>query len=471
MKPASLLLLLACAMTAQDAARPNFILILADDLGSAELGCTGSQRIRTPHIDALRQRGVLFTQAYAGAPVCAPSRCVLLTGRDSPHAQIRDNGELPNPGTGRYGGQRGLAADTPTIASLLRKAGYATGCFGKWGLGGAHPEAKSGHPLKQGFDRFFGYLCQRHAHSYWPEYLDSDFEQITCEGNTEKDGKVWAPDRITEEALAWMRKVHKKPFFLYFPSIIPHLALQAPAELVDRIPPIDGDTPYDGKAYRACARPRATYTAMVQRLDEHVGQLVAEAGKLGVLHNTVFLFMSDNGAAWDLGGYDPQYFRGNGKLRGHKGDVFEGGLRIPLIIATGNEAAAGTTCDTPVSHTDLLPTLCALANTKAAPGEGISLAEALRKDGKLPARESMVWEFPQGNGAQAVRLGNWKGVRQGGKKNADARIALFDLSSDPGEKQNVADQHPEIIERMVKLLGERTPAIIPAWEFPPLKQP
>ena len=464
--------------------QPNIVLILADDLGSAELGCTGSKVLHTPHIDALRARGISFTAAYSGAPVCAPSRCILLTGRDSLHAQIRDNGEMPNqvPRLGasanaadnqtRFGGQRGLQQSTQTLATILRDAGYATGCFGKWGLGGAHPDHLQGHPLHQGFDRFFGYLCQRNAHSYWPEYLESDFERCALDGNSRAQGKTWAPHRITAEALAWMQQVRDQPFLLYFPSIIPHLALQAPEELVAAIPDIPGDSAYDGKrGYQACARPRATYTAMVQRLDEHVGQLVATARNLGILQRTVFIVLSDNGATWDIGGYDPDYFRGNAALRGHKGQVYEGGLRIPFIASLDGATIAASTCTLPVAHQDILPTLCALAGApQPKECEGTSLAAWIIGGAGPSTRAPLAWEFPQGAGAQAVRMGQWKGVRLGGRKNAAAPLALYDLAADPAEAHDVAAAHSDIVAAMLQLLAQRTSATIPDWDFPEVEK-
>jgi arylsulfatase A-like enzyme len=441
---------------------------MADDLGSAELSCTGSEVIKTPHIDALRKDGLLFTRAYAGAPVCAPSRCVLLTGRDLLHAQIRDNAELPNPSKEIYGGQPGLATGTATIARLLKNAGYRTGCFGKWGLGGAHADARSGHPLEQGFDRFFGYLCQRNAHSYWPTYLEDDRARLDLPGNDRTHGDQWAPDLITAKALAWLALDKKRPYFLYFPSIIPHLALQAPADLVQAIPVIKGDAPYTGNAYRSCERPRATYIAMVQRLDHHVGQLVQAVRERGELANTLFIITSDNGATWKLGGYDAPWFRGNAALRGHKGDVFEGGLRVPLIASWSGVTPRGASSDMPIGHVDWLRTISALAGCdEKFSSEGADMSGLLRGEKSSAANpRPLAFEFPQGDGAQAVVLGHWKGVRIGSRKNASAPLQLFDLQADPGEKHDIAASHPDIVAAMSRVLAERTPASRPGWEFP-----
>ncbi|MSR75135.1 MAG: arylsulfatase [Planctomycetes bacterium] len=464
-----LLLLFAGVNCAQESRlQPNIVLVLADDLGSAEFSCTGSKVLQTPHIDALRKNGIMFTQAYSGAPVCAPSRCVLLTGRDSLHAQIRDNHEVRNPSAGLYGGQRALKTGTTTLASLLHAEGYATGCFGKWGLGGSVEEHASGHPLRQGFERFYGYLCQRNAHSYWPAYLDSDATREAFPDNKRSSGTTWAPERITEEALIWMEHVKAKPFFLYFPSILPHLALQAPLDAMASVPPIENDTPYDGKkGYEACERPRATYTAMVQRLDAHVGQLVNKVRSLGLLERTIFIVLSDNGATWELGGYDPVWFRGNGELRGHKGQVYEGGIRVPFIASWAGRTKAGASCALPVAHQDLLPTLCALAGVKSPPtSEGVNLAEWICGKEGPTTRAPLCWEFPQGNGAQAVRMGNWKGVRRNGKKNSAARMELYDLATDPAEANDIAAAHSDIVKAMLALLAQRTLTEFAEWEFP-----
>lgn len=452
---------------AQDVARPNIVFVMADDLGSAELGCTGSTRIKTPHIDALRAEGLLFTRAYAGAPVCAPSRCVLLTGRDLLHAEIRDNAEMPNPEPGNFGGQPGLARGTQTLATLLKGAGYRTGCFGKWGLGGAHAESMDGHPLAQGFERFFGYLCQRNAHSYFPQYLEDDMGRMKLAGNMRTHGNVWAPDLIMAKALEWLGRDKERPFFLYVPSIIPHLALQAPNELVDAIPAIEDDVPYTGKSYQPCARPRATYIAMVQRLDHHVGEIVAAVRARGALSKTLFIITSDNGATWDLGGYDAAWFRGNGELRGHKGQVFEGGLRVPLVASWAGVTPRGGTSDIPVAHVDWMRTIAGLAGINAEfASEGADLGAILRgKADAGHARRALAFAFPQGDGAEAVILGHWKAVRLGGRKNAAAEIQIYDLSTDPAETKDLAREQPELVESVRKILDDRTPAARPAWEF------
>ncbi len=462
-----LFIFLLLPSVAQEASRPNIIMVMADDLGSAELGCTGSQVIKTPHIDALRAEGLLFTRAYAGAPVCAPSRCVLLTGRDLLHAQIRDNAELANPEPGSFGGQPALARGTRTLATLLKDAGYRTGCFGKWGLGGASAESMEGHPLAQGFERFFGYLCQRNAHSYFPQYLEDDMGHMKLAGNMRTHGNVWAPDLITAQALEWLARDKDRPYFLYFPSIIPHLALQAPNALVDAIPPIEGDVPWTGKSYQPCARPRATYVAMVQRLDHHVGELVAAVRARGELKRTLFIITSDNGATWSLGGYDAAWFRGNGTLRGHKGQVFEGGLRVPLIASWAGVTPRNASSDYPVAHVDWMPTLAGLLGVSAQfASEGEDLSTIIRGKKLDRPRRGIAFEFPQGDGAEAVVLGHWKAVRLGGRKNPAAKLQLYDLHADPAETTDRAHEHPELVDSMQKILRDRIPSSRPGWEFP-----
>ena len=454
----------------------NIVLILCDDLGPHDLGCTGSERIATPNLDLLRDQGMLFTQAYSGAPVCAPSRASLLTGHSMGHCQIRDNSEALNLPDGTFGGQRGLAAGTRTLASVLRDAGYATGAFGKWGLGG--PADASGHPLDQGFDRFFGYLCQRNAHNHYPSYLESDRGSVTLEGNSRAlTGAVYAPDRILAEAEAWLGTVASRPFFLYFATALPHLALQAPADAIDRYS--FEENVYDGKGgYLAHDRPRAAYAAMVSQVDAAVGELVAALDARGLREETLILFTSDNGATFALGGYDPGFFRSNGDLRGHKGQLYEGGIRVPLIASWPGRIAVHSMCSEPVIGYDLFPTIlsvAAVAAVAAAPAsDGVNLAPVMLGEVRcetLATRSPLVWEHPSGAGWQAVRDGRWKLVRRQAKDASRAHFELFDLASDPAESRDCAGAEPAVVARLAAVMAERDESPVAAWNYAPLAVP
>jgi len=355
-----------CLLLAQSAAPsaeaptrpPNIVLILADDLGYGELGCYGQKKIRTPHVDRLAAEGMRFTQYYSGAPVCAPARCVLLTGKHLPEAQIRDNRDAQE-GAQEQEGQWPLRAGTVTLASRLHEAGYATGGFGKWGLGNA---TNSGYPCALGFDTFYGYYCQRVAHSYFPPYLNHNdrrevlnqppvpghFQVPTAARTAPVDyarfqGRIYAPDRILEEALQFVREHREGPFFLYLPFVEPHVAMQPPPASVAKYPEAWDSEPYLGdKGYTPHPRPHAGYAAMISDLDAHVGAVMAELQALGIDQNTLVLFTSDNGPTHDVGGVDTQFFDSTAGLRGRKGSVFEGdcGYRSsPAGLATLRRAA------------------------------------------------------------------------------------------------------------------------------------
>lgn len=376
-----ILVLIACLSAlapAQDAPRgPNVVLIYADDLGYAELGAYGQERIRTPNIDRLAAEGMRFTQYYSGSPVCAPSRCVLLTGRHTGHAAIRGNFEVP--GTRWHDpespeGQAPMPADEITLAERLKSRGYTTGAFGKWGLGGPGSE---GHPCYQGFDHFYGYLCQRVAHNYYPTHLWRNHDVDILPGNTffrsaqkidapldNEDaynqrfrGKHYAPTEIAQEMLMWLDASDDKPFFLYYAPIIPHLALQAPQEWVDRYPAEWDDKHYLGNAgYLPNARPRATYAAMISYLDDVVGRILAHLDESGLSEDTIVLFTSDNGPSW-VGGVDLAFFGSAGPWRGRKAELWEGGIRVPLIARWPGHIAPASTSDLPCVAYDLAPTV------------------------------------------------------------------------------------------------------------------
>jgi arylsulfatase len=447
---------------------PNIVLILADDLGCADLGCTGSRVIGTPSIDRLRREGMLFTQAHSPACVCAPSRCSILTGKAIPHAQIRDNAEFGKMPDGEFGGQAALAAGTETIARALQRRGYATMVAGKWGLGG--PGEPQGHPLEQGFDRFFGYLCQYDAHHHYPAALWDGRERIPLPGNGRTaTGATYAPDLFLSQALEFIDANRERPFFLFFATTVPHLALQAPEAEIERFRAKFAaagvaDPPYEGqRGYLPCPSPRATYAAMVSRFDRDVGRLVARIDELGLGSDTLIVLTSDNGGTFDVGGFDPAFFRSNGALRGAKCSLWQGGVRVPLIARRTGAVPANAACDLPVVGYDLFPTFLALAGAASdARVDGIDLGPALR--GSPPTnRPAIAWEDPVGKGTQAVRDGN--AVRRKVRVPDETTVELFDLAVDPGEGTDVAAANPEVVARLVAIMDARTPSSRAAWNF------
>ena len=466
--PAILFVLLAAVSpgTAQRPAKapPNLVLILADDLGYGEVGCYGQTKIRTPRIDALAAEGLRFTRAYCGAPTCAPSRCVLLTGRASPRAAIRGNREI------KPEGQEPLPAAEVTIAEVLAERGYVSAACGKWGLGAV---GSSGDPNAQGFDHFFGYICQRQAHNLFPPhlwldgrklYLDNpDFSPHQKQPEGEVDASRWhgreaASDRILDDALGFIRRHRDRPFFLYLPLVEPHLALQPEPEWVDRYPREWDETPYRGEnGYLPHPRPRAAYAALISQLDDRVGRVVSLIDSLGLAEDTLIVFTSDNGPTHDVGGVDTRFFESTGGLRGRKGSLFEGGIRVPFIARWKGRIRPGTQTAQVTAFQDLLPTFAELGGRPhEGPTEGLSFSSAFERAPEAAARR-LVFEFFEYGGQQAVIEGRWKAVRQQLHKG-NTTIQLFDLDADPAEARDLAGDHPEIVVEMDRILGaERTP--------------
>ena len=469
----------------QEERPPNVVLIMADDLGLAELGCTGSERIETPNIDRLRERGMLFTQAYSGSTVCAPSRCTLLTGLHTGASQIRDNGETPNfsgdpgtPGTeelsgwtqppagGWWGGQRGMVKGTETIATALKRRGYATYMAGKWGLGG--PKLGS-MPTDHGFDGFIGYLCQRNAHNFYPTYIVEDGDQVLLDGNDRGlTGRHYSTDLMVDRATAFIRDHADEPFFLYYATPVPHLALQVPDDSLAAYAGRWEETPYQGgKGYLPNATPRATYAAMVSRFDRNVGLMMDALEKAGVADDTLVIVTSDNGSTFGIGGYDPPFFDGTGGHRGHKCNLYEGGIRVPLIATWPNRIKAGSSDDTPVANWDLMPTILSLAGVApTSEVNGIDVSPLLLSRGPAPERDHLYWEYHAGGGLQAVRMNRWKGVRNGVHRDADVPVELYDLEIDPTESSDVASDHPEIAAQILEIMRkEHSVSAVPGWNF------
>jgi arylsulfatase A len=437
--------------------KPNVILILADDLGYAELGCYGQKKIRTPNLDRMAAQGLRFTQFYAGSPVCAPSRCALMTGKHGGHAAIRDNREF------KPEGQEPLPVGEVTVADLLRKQGYDTAAIGKWGLG---PPGSEADPNKRGFDLFFGYNCQRHAHNHYPTYLWRNDKRVELEGNTGgATGKQYSHDLLEAEALKFIREHKDGPFFLYLPFTVPHVAIQAPDDDILAMYKGKWDDPaYDGKkGYQPHPSPRAGYAAMVTRLDRSVGRVLDLLRDLGLEDNTLVLFTSDNGPTHDkVGGSDSEFFESAGPLRGLKGSVYEGGIRVPCLARWPGRVKAGSVSDLPAYFPDLLPTFLDVAGAADAVPKGLdghSIApELFGQAEKQKRHEYLFWEFAGYGGQQAVRLGDWKGVRRDLQKGK-AKLQLYDLAADVGEKNDVADQHPDVVRRLEKILDtDRVPS-------------
>jgi len=473
---------------AEPAKRPNIVFILADDLGYGDIGPFGQKIIRTPMLDRLAAEGMKFTQHYAGNAVCAPSRCVLLTGKHPGHAFVRDNKEIGDWYSGE--GQFPIPATETTLASVLKSAGYATGAFGKWGLGGV---GSSGDPLKHGFDHFFGFNDQRQAHNYYPQYLVENDHRLPLPGNsnvvTKVGGKLpadadssspaayanftghqYAPDGYTERALQFIRDHKDKPFFLYYPTVVPHLALQVPEDSLAEYKGKLDDKPYrGGNGYLPHQYPRAAYAAMITRLDRDIGRMLDLIQDFGLAENTIVIFTSDNGAVYPLAGTDPEYFQSNGKLRGYKGGMYEGGIREPLIVRWKGHVPAGKTSELVTGFEDWFPTLLALAGVADADQknrDGISFAPTLLGQ-KQPERPFLYRESPGYGGQQMVRVGDWKLVKRNllgtPQKPAAPITELYNLATDPSEARNVAAAHSDIVVRLETIMRQQHTA---SKEFP-----
>ena len=464
--------------------KPNIIFILADDLGYGELGCYGQEKIETPNIDKLAEGGIQFTQHYSGAPVCAPARCGLLTGQNSGSAYIRGNDEWGSRGnTNNYRamiadstleGQRPMPANTVTIAKLLKNAGYKTGMTGKWGLGAPNTESI---PTTQGFDFFCGYNCQRQAHTYYPVHLYKNENRLHLNNDTvaphTKLGKdedpnniesyakynlnEYAPDVMFDEMISFIEENKDNPFFVYWASPIPHVALQAPQKWVDYYAEKFGEEePYMGNiGYFPHPKPRAGYAAMISYLDENVGLLIKKLKEEGIYDNTLIVFTSDNGPTY-AGGVDAEWFNSAGifnNSRGWtKGYVHEGGIRVPMIASWPDRIEPGQKSDHISAFCDVLPTLCEIAGEDIPENiDGISYLPTLLNDNSQKKHEYLYWEFPQYNGQQAVRMGDWKAIRKNIQKG-NLEIELYNLKNDIKEENNVAAEHPEIVKKIEQIM-------------------
>jgi len=450
---------------------PNIILIMADDLGYRELGSYGQEIIRTPNLDKLAEEGMRFTQYYAGSPVCAPSRCVLLTGQHTGHAFVRDNYELGGYTDEDEGGQLALPPGTLTIGSMLKDKGYTTAIIGKWGLGGP---GSDGIPNKQGFDYFYGYLCQKQAHNFYPSHLWENEQWDTLnnnffmahqafEGDPENledfkkySGEDYSMDKMMEKAEIFINDNMQKPFFLYLPLTVPHLALQVPDESLEEYIGQFPDSAYLGnKGYLPHPYPRAAYAGMITRMDAEIGKLLHLLEEKGMADNTVIIFTSDNGPTYGgIGGSDTEFFKSAGELRGLKGSVYEGGIRVPMIIRWNGKVKAGETTNHISGFQDLLPTLAEIAGVQSPEAtDGISFVPLLLGN-EQAEHDYMYWEFPAYGGQQALRYGKWKAVRQRLKKSPAAPIQLYNLEDDIGETKDVSDKNPELVAKIYSMMKD-----------------
>jgi arylsulfatase A-like enzyme len=430
--------------------KPNIIYLMADDLGYGDVGCFGQRQIKTPHIDRLAAEGLRFIQAYAGAPVCAPSRCALMTGMHTGHCRIRGNSK------------QSLEAQDVTVAKVLKSAGYATALVGKWGLGG---EGTPGVPTREGFDFFYGYIDQTMAHNYYPSFLVRNEQREKLRNVVPNEGRFgqgvasekleYSAALMQQEALKIIEQNKDKPFFLYYSPTLPHANNEAHAiEVPDLGIYKDKDWP----------TPQKEYAAAITLLDTYVGQIMQRLKRLGIDGDTIVFFTSDNGPHQE-GSNDPKFFASSGPLRGIKREVYEGGIRVPMIVRWPGKVASGRTSNQVWAFWDFLPTAAELAKASAPQDiDGISVAPTIM--GK-PLQQTqhlyLYWEFHERGFKQAIRMGAWKAVRLGTRQP----IELYDLGRDVGETKNLADQNPEVIKRMASLFTTaRTDS--PDW---PIREP
>ncbi|NLR93440.1 arylsulfatase [Flammeovirga agarivorans] len=443
--------------TAQQEKKPNIIYILADDLGYGDLSSYGQTKFTTPNIDALAESGLKFTQHYCGSAVCAPSRSSLMTGQHTGHTPIRGNKEIEGEG------QVSLPAASFTIAELLKEEGYVTGAFGKWGLGFVNHE---GDPNKQGFDEFFGYVCQAAAHRYYPEYIWHNDQKVFLEGNDWTNTVTYAPDVIQEATLDFIENNKDNTFFAYVPFILPHAELISPedsilakykgkypetAYTVDNKYTSDYGPNIQKHMYCSQEIPHAAFASMINRLDNYVGQIVAKVEELGIADETIIMFASDNGPH-KAGGADPTFFNSGGNLRGIKRDLYEGGVRTPFIIKWPGKIKAGSTTDHVSAFWDILPTFADIVGKgDRFDVDGISFYPTMIGKGEQEQHPYLYWELNLKGGRQAVRLGDWKGVRYK-VNNGNSSIELYNIVNDPEESTDVSKENPEVVKEIAGIM-------------------
>ena len=437
-----------------DPQKPYIVYILADDLGYGDLSCYGQTHFKTPHIDQLADHGIKFTQHYSGSTVCAPSRSSLLTGQHTGHTFIRGNKEVSPEG------QHPLAAEVYTLAESLQDAGYVTGAFGKWGLGFPGSE---GDPNNQGFDEFFGYNCQRLAHHYYPYYLRHNQEKTVLEGNEGFNTEQYGPNIIHEKALGFLENNKDNPFFMFYPSLIPHAEMFAPEEYMEKYrgkfepennyQGVDSGERYRKGPYGSQPESHAATAAMIDLLDNQVGDIVDKLKKLGIYENTLIIFTSDNGPHME-GGANPDYFDSNGPFRGYKRDLYEGGIRVPMIAVWEGKIAPGTQTDHLSAFWDIYPTFSEITNAETPDNiDGISFLQALLgNEDQQMKHEYLYWEFHERGGRKALRKGDWKLINYDVLDPEKTTVELYNIATDPGEQNNVAESNPEIVNELTGLM-------------------
>ncbi|WP_084708657.1 arylsulfatase [Hymenobacter norwichensis] len=446
---------------------PNIIFIVADDLGYGDVSCYGQQRFQTPNIDRLATEGMKFTQGYAGTAVCSPSRSSFFTGQHTGHTPVRGNLAV------KPEGQYPLPDSSVIIPQLLKQAGYVTGCFGKWGLGGP---GTSGDPVNKGFDEFFGYNSQTLAHNYYPYHLWHNREKVLLPENRGGRSVTYAPELIQQRLLAFIEQHQAQPFAVFMTTVIPHAELVAPPAYMQKtIGRYGPEKPYQGPdtsaatftkagAYLSQPYPRAAVVATMQVLDDQVGQIMQKLKQLHLDENTLVVFTSDNGPSPE-GGKELAYFNSSGGLRGAKRDLYEGGIRVPFIVRWPGQVKAGTVTSQLAAFWDFLPTFTDVAGLKTPAGiDGLSLLPTLTGRGKQPQHPYLYWEFYEQGGSVAARWGKWKAVRLNIATAPNGPIELYDLTADPTEKHDVGPQHPEIISRFAQIFTkEHIPS--PVFQF------
>ncbi|MHA4846379.1 arylsulfatase [Flavitalea antarctica] len=463
--------------------RPNVIFIYADDLGYGELGSYGQTKIKTPNLDRLAREGMRFTQSYTSTPVCAPARCMLMTGKHGGKSYIRGNYELGGFRDEEEGGQMPLPEGTFTVAKMFKNAGYVTGAIGKWGLG---MQNTSGNPNNHGFDYFYGYLDQKQAHNFYPTHLWENGKEDKLNNpfiavHTKLDpketdpaafnrykGKDYSLDKMVEKTMKFIGENKQKPFFLYLPYTGPHVSLQAPDEAVNEYKDKFGDTPYRGqKGYASTLYPRATYAAMITYMDKQIGKILDTIKKLGLDDNTIIMFSSDNGATFDVGGVDTEFFNSVGGLRGRKQELYEGGIRVPFIARWPGKIAANQTSDFVTVQYDFMATMCELTGSKTPETDGISfLPTLLGQNGKQQQRDFLYFEFPERTGQVAIRIGDMKGIKSNLKKDPGAPWEIYDIKNDRNETKDLSASKPELIKKFDEILKkEHLNSHIREWEF------
>jgi len=457
-----LISLFGCQQKDPKDALPNIIYFIADDLGYGDLSCLGQEKFSTPNLDRLASGGMLFTQHYSGSTVCAPSRSALMTGQHTGHTPIRGNKSV------KPEGQWPISDETFTLAELLGQKGYVTGGFGKWGLGGP---ATEGDPVLQGFDVFFGYNCQGKAHNYYPRHLWNNLEKVILHENEGSREGIYGPNLIHEKAIEFIETNKEKPFFLFYPNVIPHAELFAPEEYMEKfrnkfLPEKEYQGYDEGPRFRdgpygSQPESHAAFAAMVTLLDDQVGDVIDKITELGLAENTLVIFTSDNGPHLE-GGADPDYFNSNGIYTGYKRDLYEGGIRVPTIAWWPGKIEANSRTNHLSAFWDVFPTLAELTGQEIHDSvDGISFLPTLLGREGQQEHEYLYWEFHERNGRQALRKGDWKLVRYDVFSPEKTTTELYNITEDPSESLNVAEDHRLITKELLQLMeGARTESTV-----------